>query len=400
MPTAAEIAAGSVTLTLTTNDPTGPCPAVSDQVKLTIDAPTVSVGNRTVCTGIFPVSLCATPGRGIAPFTYLWSNGATSQCIAVADTGSYTVTMTDARGCQATASGSFRYRDCVGAIAHTNTTCASYMDGSFEEMPSSDVHWVLRDNVISSISPGVFFYWTKVTAPSANFTIDIVQTKDNTAFPFLPVLQDQVSQFDATCTNVADGVEISPGQSSVAVQGATPGQVLIVSVKYSLKALVGTYMDDTTGCHYDFRTEINGQVVDQDPDGLQIGAVRTPPPPDDPGEEVDNDFVLRRPPPRILESQSVDPEPLALYRPAPNPFSDGMRMAYSVGSAGERVRISVYDLAGRLVRTLANDFQPAGPHTVAWDGRDGQGTRMRQGVYFVHALIGNQARQVRVTCVK
>ena len=71
-----------------------------------------------------------------------------------------------------------------------------------------------------------------------------------------------------------------------------------------------------------------------------------------------------------------------------------------MGSAGERVRISVYDLAGRFVRTLANDFQPAGPHTVAWDGRDGESTRMRQGVYFVHALIGNQARQVRVTFVK
>jgi flagellar hook capping protein FlgD len=403
MPSAAEIAAGTVTLTLTTNDPSGPCPAVSDAMTITIDAPTVSVGTRTVCSGVVPVSLCASPGKGIAPFTYRWSNGATSQCIAVSDTGTYTVTMTDARGCQATASGSFRYRDCVGAIAHTNTTCASYMDGSFQEMPSSDVHWATRDNLISTISPGVFFYWTKVTAPSANFTIDVVQTKDNPSFPFIPVLQGQVSRFDATCASMGDGVETSAGQSSITVQGATPGQVLIVSVKYSLKALIGTYMDDTTGCHYDFKTMIGGVVVDGDPDGLQIGAERTPPPPD-PGDPNGDAEIINgggRIPVPTMSGRSEESEPaLATYRPSPNPFTHDMRMAYSVAASGERVKISVYDLAGRLVRTLANEVQSAGHHTVAWDGRDAQGTRMRQGVYFVHAMIGNQARQVRVTFVK
>ena len=401
MPSAAEIAAGSVTLTLTSNDPAGPCPAVSDAMTITIDAPTVSVGNRTVCSGIVPVSLCATPGRGIAPFTYRWSNGATTQCIAVSDTGTYTVTMTDARGCQATASGAFRYRDCIATLAHTTMTCASFMDGTGDDLLSSDLNVSVRDNIITNVAPGVMFYWTKVTAPSASFTIGVVQTKDNPAFPFLPVLQGQVSRFDANCSSMAGGVETSPGQSSITVQGATPGQVLIVSVKYSLKALIGTYMDDTTGCHYDFRTEINGQVVDQDPDGLQIGAVQTPPPDVPPGDETEEDDTQIIPKgPRVLSVQSLDPEPLALYRPAPNPFSDGMRMAYRVGSAGERVRISVYDVAGRLVRTLVDDVLPAGPHTVAWDGRDLQGTRTRQGVYFVHAVIGGQARQVRVTIVK
>ncbi len=44
-PTSAEIAAGSVTLTLTTNDPDGPCPAVSDQMTITYDpAPVVNAG--------------------------------------------------------------------------------------------------------------------------------------------------------------------------------------------------------------------------------------------------------------------------------------------------------------------------------------------------------------------
>ena len=405
MPSPAEIAAGTVTLTLTSNDPAGPCPAVSDAMTISIDAPTVSVGNRTVCSGIVPISLCATPGRGIAPFTYRWSNGATTQCIALSDTGTYTVTMTDARGCQAMASGSFRFRDCIGMLAHTSTTCGTFMDGTAEPLLSSDVHWATRDNIISTISPGVFFYWTKVTAPSANFTVNVVQTKDNPSFPFIPVLQGQVSRFDATCASMGDGVETGPGQSSVTVQGATPGQVLIVSVKYSLKALIGTYMDDTTGCHYDFRTMINGQVVDADPDGLQIGAAQNSPPPP-PGDSGDpNDDVERVPgggriPVNAMSGATQSEPALAMYRPSPNPFTDGMRMAYSVGSSGERVQIAVYDVAGRLVRTLASGVEAAGPHTVEWDGRDAQGARMQRGVYFLHASIGREARQVRVTFLK
>lgn len=52
-PSAADISAGSVTLTLTTNDPAGPCPSMSDAMVLTIStAPTVDAGaNASVCAG-------------------------------------------------------------------------------------------------------------------------------------------------------------------------------------------------------------------------------------------------------------------------------------------------------------------------------------------------------------
>ena len=395
-PSLADVAARTVTLTLTSNDPTGPCPAASDQMTLTIDAPTVAVASRTVCSGITPVSLCATAAGGISPYTYRWSTGATGQCISVTDTATYTVTVTDARGCQATGSGAFHWRDCVGELAHTITTCSTYMDGTGEDLSSSDVSYVLKDGVIASISPGVFFYYTMVKAPRADFTIDIVQTKDNPAFPFCAVLQDQVSEFDATCTRVATGTETSPGQTSVPVHGASAGQVLVLSVKYSLKSLVGTPMPDSIGAHYDFMTRIDGITVDQDPEGLQIGK-----PWQAPTSSADTVMV----PLPILRQASVlggtgEAVDVALYRPMPNPFSDGMRMAYVVGAAGEPVSINVYDVSGRLVRTLANAVEAPGNHSVVWDGRDDQGVRMRQGVYFVHARIGYQVKQVRVTFLK
>ena len=385
-----------MTLTLTTNDPDGPCPAVSDAMTITFDAPSVTVPSRTVCSGVSPVMLCANTGRGTPPFTFHWSNGATGQCVTVADTGSYNVTMTDAKGCQASASGAFRQRDCTGQLTGTTTTCDTYQSGNADDLSSTDVHVVIQNNLISSISPGVFFYYTKVTAPASDFTIVIQQTRDNPSFPFIALQQGQVSLFNSGCTLMATGVETSPGQASVDVHGATPGQVFIISVKYSLKTLVGTFMDPTTGCHYDFRTLINGSVVDADPNGLQIGA----PSQASGGGDLNSDG-----PGNILHhgnitaglSASQDGATVDLYRPAPNPFSAGMRMAYAVEAAGQPVSIGVYDLAGRRVRTLADGIQAPGNHQVTWDGRDANGSRVRNGVYFVHVQVGAQARQVRVT---
>jgi flagellar hook assembly protein FlgD len=46
------------------------------------------------------------------------------------------------------------------------------------------------------------------------------------------------------------------------------------------------------------------------------------------------------------------------------------------------VEIRVYDLAGRLVKTLASDTQSAGVHTVSWNGRDSSGARVASGMYL------------------
>jgi gliding motility-associated-like protein len=74
-PSAAEITAGSVTLTLTTNDPAGPCPAVSDNVVITLDpVATVDAGPaQTICAGS-TVTLAGTMGGSAISAT--WSGGA------------------------------------------------------------------------------------------------------------------------------------------------------------------------------------------------------------------------------------------------------------------------------------------------------------------------------------
>src|SRR5262249_4750368 len=77
-PSAQEVTAGSVTLTLTTDDPAGPCPAVSDQVRITFNpAATVNAGpDPIVCSSSPQALLAGVVGGAAAGGT--WSGGAGS----------------------------------------------------------------------------------------------------------------------------------------------------------------------------------------------------------------------------------------------------------------------------------------------------------------------------------
>jgi hypothetical protein len=72
----------------------------------------------------------------------------------------------------------------------------------------------------------------------------------------------------------------------------------------------------------------------------------------------------------------------ALSQAYPNPFNPKTRIAYSVGEAG-RAKIEVYNVAGKVVRTLLDTELEAGASGhVIWDGSDDAGERCGSGVYF------------------
>jgi len=66
----------------------------------------------------------------------------------------------------------------------------------------------------------------------------------------------------------------------------------------------------------------------------------------------------------------------------PNPFNPATTIAYSLAGRSH-VTIRVYDLAGRIVRTLVDWEADPGEHTVVWDGTTDSGERAASGVYFV-----------------
>jgi len=67
---------------------------------------------------------------------------------------------------------------------------------------------------------------------------------------------------------------------------------------------------------------------------------------------------------------------------APNPFRRGSSVAFSLPLADD-VKLAIFDLSGRLVRSLHRGRLTAGPHRFEWDGRDSHGRDTAGGLYFV-----------------
>jgi hypothetical protein len=79
----------------------------------------------------------------------------------------------------------------------------------------------------------------------------------------------------------------------------------------------------------------------------------------------------------------------------PNPASGAVTVRFAVDGAG-RARLSIVDLAGRRVRTLAEGSFPAGWHSVAWNGLGGDGAEVAAGIYFCVLEAGERRESRRL----
>ncbi|MDI6809723.1 MAG: C25 family cysteine peptidase [Candidatus Eisenbacteria bacterium] len=95
-----------------------------------------------------------------------------------------------------------------------------------------------------------------------------------------------------------------------------------------------------------------------------------------------------------VENPKIDasvPEVMALLRNFPNPFNIGTEIVLKVGTLpagsknGGKVAVRVYDVSGRLVKTMVDGVVGPGVHTLYWDGKDRKGRNVPSGVYFVKA---------------
>ena len=82
----------------------------------------------------------------------------------------------------------------------------------------------------------------------------------------------------------------------------------------------------------------------------------------------------------------------------PNPSSGDLAVEYALPKSA-RVTLGVFDLAGRLVRSVVDSELEAGLHRSAWDGNDQSGRRAGSGIYLVRLAprydSGAQATIVR-----
>ena len=106
--------------------------------------------------------------------------------------------------------------------------------------------------------------------------------------------------------------------------------------------------------------------------------------------------------PTAVEESTADglPQEFALEAAYPNPFNASVQIPFAVWQANTPVELTVHDVLGRTIRTLASGPVAAGRRVLHWDGRDAAGERVGNGAYLVQLSTGNQRAVGKVMLIK
>ncbi|NQV15815.1 hypothetical protein HQ531_10195, partial [bacterium] len=80
------------------------------------------------------------------------------------------------------------------------------------------------------------------------------------------------------------------------------------------------------------------------------------------------------------ERKNFLPSSFILFQNYPNPFNPTTTISYSLPEAGD-VKMLIYDVRGRSIKSLESGYQPAGKYAIQWNGTDDSGNPVSTGVY-------------------
>jgi len=92
-------------------------------------------------------------------------------------------------------------------------------------------------------------------------------------------------------------------------------------------------------------------------------------------------------------------ESASLEQNAPNPVRAGTAIAFSLPKE-DRVKLAIYDVAGRVVTTLADEVVGPGRHVMTWNGTADDGRDLTSGVYFYRLTTSTGSHSKSLTFVR
>jgi len=95
----------------------------------------------------------------------------------------------------------------------------------------------------------------------------------------------------------------------------------------------------------------------------------------------------------IYENKDLIAKEFILYDNYPNPFNPSSNISYSI-SNGEHVSIYIFDVNGRKVIELVDDYKSAGTYSIDWNGKNEKGMPVSGGVYF-YSIYSEDFRQTK-----
>jgi hypothetical protein len=90
----------------------------------------------------------------------------------------------------------------------------------------------------------------------------------------------------------------------------------------------------------------------------------------------------------------------SLQQNAPNPFNPATVISFVVPEGGANVSLRIYDVTGRLIRTLVDGYAPAGTRAVSWHGKNDQGQPVASGTYFYQLTAPSFSEKKKMVLLK
>lgn len=96
----------------------------------------------------------------------------------------------------------------------------------------------------------------------------------------------------------------------------------------------------------------------------------------------------------VVKLGSLNYDTFTVFQNYPNPFRQSTTIRFILNKAAD-VTLKIYDISGRLVRTLIDEERTAGPYEESFDGRN-----LASGVYFYQLISGDEVIVKKMTLVK
>ena len=93
------------------------------------------------------------------------------------------------------------------------------------------------------------------------------------------------------------------------------------------------------------------------------------------------------------------PDDNFLYQNYPNPFNSETSIQYDLAEQSD-VKITIFDLKGRVVKTLNEGIKDAGQHIVVWDGKNEDSEKVSSGIYFYQIKSKQYTKTKKMTLIK
>ena len=102
---------------------------------------------------------------------------------------------------------------------------------------------------------------------------------------------------------------------------------------------------------------------------------------------------------KLPDEEIIKPNQIQLYNNYPNPFNPETTIPFYL-PASNQVKITIYDILGRKIKTLVNSKLSQGNYKINWNGKDNSNNNVASGIYILHFETNNFAKSRKMVLIR